>query len=90
MELKDKTFRKNEEIERSRNINDRLDKPKNDREHEAATIKGPSKNLIEEIKITTNEDNNDSTDDNDTKVKSVCGLKVPQGNYTGCNLLGYF
>ena len=73
MELKNKTFRKSEETERSRNRNDTLDKPKNqrscnDRKNEAATIKGASKIPDRRSRITTNEDNNvtiDSTDDND-------------------------
>ena len=48
MELKDKTFRKSEETQTSRNRSDTLDKPKNqrscnDRKNEAATIKGASK-----------------------------------------------
>ena len=73
MELKNKTFRKSEETERSRNRNDTLDKPKNqrscnDRKNEGATIKGASKRPDRRSQITTNEDNNvtiDSTDDND-------------------------
>ena len=73
MELKNKTFRKSEETDRSRNRNDTVDKPKNqrscnDRKNEAATIKGASKIPDRRSRITTNEDNNvtiDSTDDND-------------------------
>ena len=73
MELKNKTFRKSEQTERSRNRNDTLDKPKNqrscnDRKNEAATIKGASKRPDIRSRKTTNEDNNvtiDSTDDND-------------------------
>ena len=73
MELKDKTFRKSEETQRSRNRSDTLDKPKNqrscnDRKNEAATIKGASKRPDRRSPITRNEDNNvtiDSTDDND-------------------------
>ena len=68
MEVKNKTFRKNGDTERSRNRNDTLDKPKNDRENEAATIKGASKRPDRRNQITRNEDNNvaiDSTDDND-------------------------
>ena len=73
MELKNKTFRKNGDTERSRNRNDTLDKPKNqrscnDRKNEAATIKGASKRPDRRNQITRNEDNNvtiDSTDDND-------------------------
>ena len=73
MELNDKTFRKSEETQISRNRSDTLDKPKNqrscnDRKNEAATIKGASKRPDRRSRITTNEDNNvtiDSTDDND-------------------------
>ena len=73
MEVKDKTFIKTEETERSRNRNYTLDKPNNqrsynDRKNEAATIKGASKRPDRRTRITTNEDNNvtiDSTDDND-------------------------
>ena len=68
MEVKNKTFRKNGDTERSRNRNDTLDKPKNNRENEAATIKGASKRPDRRNQITRNEDNNvaiDSTDDND-------------------------
>ena len=73
MELKDKTFRKSEETQTSRNRSDTLDKPKNqrscnDRKNEAATIKGASKRPDRRSRITTKEYNNvtiDSTDDND-------------------------
>ena len=72
-QLKNKTFRKSGDTERSRKRNDTLDKPKNqvssnDRKNKAATIKGASKRHDRRIRITRNEDNNvtiDSTDDND-------------------------
>ena len=73
MELKNKTFRRSGETERSRNRNDILDKPKNqisckDRKNEAPTIKAASKRRDRRSRVTRNEDNNvtiDSTDDND-------------------------
>ena len=73
MELKNKTFRRSGETERSRNRNDTLDKPKNqisckDRKNEAPTIKAASKRRDRRSRVTRNEDNNvtiDSTDDND-------------------------
>ena len=69
MEVKNKTFRKSEETERSRNRNDtpKNQRSCNDRKNEGATIKGASKRPDRRSRITTNEDNNvtiDSTDDN--------------------------
>ena len=72
MELKKKTFRSGE-MERLRNRNYTLDKPKNqtssnDRNNETATIKTASKRHDRRTKIKRNENNNvtvDSTDDND-------------------------
>ena len=77
LELKNKTFRRSGETERSRNRNDTLDKPKNqiscnERKNEAATIKGASKRRDRRTLIIRNEDNNvtiDSTDVNDADDK---------------------
>ena len=71
-ELKNKTFRRSGQTDRSRNRNDTLDKPNkqiscNDRKNDIATIKGASKRR-DTRRIIRNEDNNvtiDSTDDND-------------------------
>ena len=72
-ELKNKTFRRSGQTDRSRNRNDTLDKPNNqiscnDRNNDIATIKGASKRRDTRTRIIRNEDNNvtiDSTDDND-------------------------
>ena len=72
-ELKNKTFRRSGQTDRSRNRNDTLDKPNNqincnDRKNDVATIKGASKRCDTRTRIIRNEDNNvtiDSTDDND-------------------------
>ena len=73
LELKNKTFRRSGETDRSRNRNYILEKPKNqiscnERNNEAATIKGVSKRHDKRTRIIRNEDNNvtiDSTNDND-------------------------
>ena len=72
-ELKNKTFRRSGQTDRSRNRNDTLDKPNNqiscnDRKNDVATIKAASKRRDTRTQIIRNEDNNvtiDSTDDND-------------------------